>query len=397
MAAMSAERVDVLVIGGGVIGSSIAYHVARQGRRALVVERAEPAEEPAASWASAGGVRRQGRDPAEAALAREAIARWPTLADELGAELGYRQGGQLLLAESDVEAEQVAAFVARQQAMGFADVRLVDRDEARALAPGLSEHVVAGSYSPADGQADSRRTTGAFADAARRLGAIYWTGTECRALVADGGRVVGARTTRGDVLAGETVLAAGVWSDDLAAGVGLRLPMRAHALQMLLSTPAAPGLLRPVIGAVSRPLSLKQRDDGAFLLGGGWLGDVAPDRRSYTLRETSQRGNWATARELLPALGAERMAAAWCGLEAISFDGIPFVGRVPGLEGLALACGFSGHGFAIAPAVGRAVADLLAGRPAPELAGLSPARIAGFDASAVAGFLGAYMRGNYLD
>jgi sarcosine oxidase, subunit beta len=394
---MSAERVDVLVIGGGVIGGSIAYHVARQGRRALVVERAEPAEEPAASWASAGGVRRQGRDPAEAALAREAIASWPTLADELGTDVGYRQGGQLLLAESDAEAEQVEAFVARQRAMGFADVRLVDRAEAQALVPGLSDRVVAGSYSPGDGQADPRRTTRAFAEAARRLGVTYWTGTECSALVADAGRVVGAHTTRGDVLAGATVLAAGVWSDDLALGVGLLLPMRAHALQMLLSTPAALGLLRPVIGAVSRPLSLKQRDDGAFLLGGGWLGDVTADRRSYTLRETSQQGNWATARDLLPALGALRIAAAWCGLEAISFDGIPFVGRAPGLDGLTLACGFSGHGFAIAPAVGRAVADLLAGRPVPELAGLDPARIAGFDAAAVAAFLAADIHGDYLD
>lgn len=394
---MSAERVDVLVIGGGVIGGSIAYHVARRGRRALVVERAEPADAPSASWASAGGVRRQGRDPAEAALAREAIARWPTLAAELGADLGYRQGGQLLLAESDAEAEQVAAFVAQQHAMGFADVRLVERAEARTLVPGLSERVVAGSYSPADGQADPRRTTRAFAAAARRLGATYWTGSECVVLLVDSDRVLGARTTRGDVLADQAVLAAGVWSDDLAAGVGLRLPMRTHALQMLLSTPAAPGLLRPVIGAVSRPLSLKQRDDGAFLLGGGWRGDVAPDRRSYTLRETSQQGNWATARELLPALGAERVAAAWCGLEAISFDGIPFVGSAPGLDGLTLACGFSGHGFAIAPAVGRAVADLLAGRPAPELAGLSPARIAGFDPAAVAAFLAAEVRADHLD
>src|SRR5690242_16749343 len=249
---MSAERVDVLVIGGGVIGGSIAYHVARQGRRVLVVERAEPAEEPAASWASAGGVRRQGRDAAEAALAREAIARWPTLATELGADLGYRQGGQLLLAESDAEAEQVAAFIARQHTLGFADVRLVDRAEALALAPGLSDRVVAGSYSPADGQADPRRTTRAFASAARRLGATYWTGTECAALLADAGRVEGAHTTRGDVLAGATVLAAGAWSDDQVAGVGPRLPMRTHALQMVLSTPAAPGQLRPVIGAVSR-------------------------------------------------------------------------------------------------------------------------------------------------
>src|SRR5947209_1430191 len=95
---------EVLVIGGGVIGSSIAYHVARQGRNVLVVERNEVAAEPAASWGSAGGVRPQDLDLAEVALARAALERWPTLAEELEADLQYRQGGHLLLAENEVEA-----------------------------------------------------------------------------------------------------------------------------------------------------------------------------------------------------------------------------------------------------------------------------------------------------
>src|SRR5207302_2090028 len=100
-----AARVEVLVIGGGVIGSSIAYHVAQQGRNVLVVERNEIAVEPAASWASAGGVRPQGMEPAEAALARAALTRWPTLAEELEADLQYRQGGHLLLAENEAKAD----------------------------------------------------------------------------------------------------------------------------------------------------------------------------------------------------------------------------------------------------------------------------------------------------
>ncbi len=111
--AKTADSVEVLVVGGGVIGSSIAYHVAGQGRAVLVVERDEVAVEPAASWASAGGVRRQGQDPAEAALAREAIARWPALAEELDADLRYRRGGHLLLAEHDGEADHLRAFVRR--------------------------------------------------------------------------------------------------------------------------------------------------------------------------------------------------------------------------------------------------------------------------------------------
>src|SRR5438132_7678366 len=101
---MSVTKSEVLIIGGGVMGSAIAYHVARQGRQVLVVERSEEvASAPAASWASAGGVRRQGRHPAEAKLAVEAIERWRTL--EAGVQ--YRRGGNLLLAETDAEAEQL--------------------------------------------------------------------------------------------------------------------------------------------------------------------------------------------------------------------------------------------------------------------------------------------------
>jgi sarcosine oxidase subunit beta len=382
----SSGEFDALIIGGGVIGSSIAYHVARQGGRALVVERGEVAQSPAASWASAGGVRRQGRHPAEAALASEAIARWPSLEDELDAELHYRQGGNLVTAESEAEAAGLVEFVREQQAMGFADVRVVDGDELRKLAPALSERVVAASFSPADGQADPPRTTRAFATAAIRNGATYWTKTECGALLVERGRVVGARTSSGEVHARAVALAAGAWSDEIAATAGLRLPIRTRALQMLLSTPAPRGRLRPVLGSVSRPLSLKQLGDGAFVIGGGWLGDISSDRRSYTLRNSSQRGSWATATELVPEVGGQHIAQAWCGLEAESFDDIPFIGPAPALDGLVLALGFSGHGFALAPAVGRAVADLLAGQAVPALDGLSPARMATFDPAAVAAF-----------
>ncbi|MGZ6362936.1 MAG: NAD(P)/FAD-dependent oxidoreductase, partial [Ktedonobacterales bacterium] len=243
------------------------------------------------------------------------------------------------------------------------------------------------SYSPADGQADPPRTTRAFATAAQRLGATYWTRTTCLSLLTDGNRITGLRTERGDVAAETVVLASGAWSDTLAAEIGLRLPIRTRALQMVLTTPAAPGQLRPVIGALSRPLSLKQLDDGAFFLGGGWLGDPTPDRRGYTLRQSNVEGNFQTARELLPAVGAQQIARAWCGLEAESFDEIPFIGWAPDRAHLYLALGFSGHGFAISPAVGHAVADDLSGQFVPELSGLRPDRIAQFDTAAIAAFI----------
>src|SRR5215207_1741130 len=269
---MGTVGVEVAVIGSGVIGGSIAYHLARQGRRVLVVERGRPAIEPAASWASAGGVRRQGRDPAEAALAIESIERWPSLTEELGTDLAYQQGGNLYVGEGDQEAELVARFVERQHANGFADVRLLDGKEAREVVPVLSETVSAASYSPKDGQADPVLTTRAFVAAAERHGAEYWTDTATLSLIVEGSRVTGLRTARGDVSADAIVLAAGAWTDELALTAGLKLPIRTRVPQILISSPAPLGTLVPVMGTAGRRLSLKQLRTGEFMLGGGWPG-----------------------------------------------------------------------------------------------------------------------------
>lgn len=367
---------DFLVVGAGVIGSSIAYHLARLGQQVLVIERGEVASSPVASWASAGGVRRQGRHPAEALLASEAIARWPTLSEELEADLHYRQGGNLLLAENDEEAGQLAHFVHKQQAMGFYDVALLDYQATHEIVPALHSGVIASSYSPADGQADPPRTTRAFAMAAQRYGAIYWQHTTVKKLLLSGQRVTGVETHRGSVEAGQTILAAGAWSDGLAASAGLHLPIKTLALQMLLSTPAPAQILQPVLGTLGRALSLKQLPNGAFFLGGGWPGDSTPDRLAFTTRPESIESNWQAACAVLPDVAQQRVNQAWCGLEAVSIDEIPFIGPAPDRTGLTLALGFCGHGFAIAPAIGRAVADQLTGHPAPELDGLRPARIA---------------------
>jgi sarcosine oxidase subunit beta len=123
------------------------------------------------------------------------------------------------------------------------------------------------------------------------------------------------------------------------------------------------------------------------MLGGGWPGVAAEDRLSYTMLDASIEGGWAAGVGIVPAVGEQRIIKKWCGLEAESFDHVPFIGPAPGLDGLTVAVGFSGHGFAIAPAVGRCVADQLAGRAVPELAGLDPRRIAGFDPAAVEQFM----------
>ena len=255
---------------------------------------------------------------------------------------------------------------------------------------------MAGSYSPDDGQADPVLTTRAFAKAARHHGATYWTGIYTSSLLMHNDHIVGAITERGKVKAERVILAAGAWSDELAMTVGLRLPIRTRALQMILSTPSQSYQLVPVISAVSRVLSLKQVANGAFLLGGGWLGDPSPDRHSFIMRSTSIQGNWATARELLPLVGDLQIARSWCGLEAQSIDDIPFIGQITGLSGLTIAVGFSGHGFALAPAIGRCVADQINGLSTPELEELNATRILTFSPESIAAFINETTRDDFL-
>lgn len=368
---MAAAHAEVLIVGGGVIGSSIAYHLALRGTRVVVLDQAPPAVSPSASWASAGGVRQQRRDPREWALARAAARRWPGLAGELGADIEFRQGGHLHLVETDGDRRALEEGVARERDAGL-DVRMLDAAEARRLAPGIADTVVAGAFSPGDGQANPVETTRAFAAAASARGALYRTGAAAR-LLRDGNRVRGAAVGNEVFTADVVVVAAGAWSAGLAGQIGMRLAIVPRAPQMILTDPAPPALT-PTITGSGRALSLKQLPNGAYFIGGGWPSDVDAGRMTCTVRDDSVRGSWRVATEAFAPLRTCRIREAWCGLEGQSADGVPLIGPVPGVDGLYVAAGFSGHGFQLAPAVGAAVAASLHGEPDPALDPLSPAR-----------------------
>jgi sarcosine oxidase subunit beta len=128
---------------------------------------------------------------------------------------------------------------------------------------------------------------------------------------------------------------------------------------MLLTTPAPPAALAPVVSGFGRKLSFKQLADGAYLIGGGWPARITDERANkWEVLEESVRGSLAVAREVYPALGSPTVARSWAGLEAFMPDELPVLGAVPGVDGVIVAAGFCGHGFALAPAVGDVLARL---------------------------------------
>ena len=353
--------IRVVIVGGGLMGLSAAFHLRRADRGAdvTVLERGRVGE--AASGASAAGVRAMGRDPAERALALASLARWPDLDRELEAPTGYRRGGGLRLALDEAAWAAAGPWVAEQRAAGV-PVERVDAAAARALAPGIAPECVGGVHAPEDGQAEAALATEAFARAARRVGARVEEGAAVSGLVVERGGVVAVeRAGGGRETCDVAIVAAGAWSAGLLAGIGVTLPLETRPLQMLLTAPAAPAL-RPVLGAFDRRLSLKQLADGAYLIGGGWparVTDHAANR--YEIVDASVQGSLATARAVFPAMDGCALARAWAGLEAFTPDDLPVLGPVPGLDGLLIAAGFSGHGFALTPIVGDLLARLTLG------------------------------------
>ena len=359
---------SVAIIGGGLMGLSAAWHlrVADPAVRVQVFERA--AIGAGASGASAAGVRVMGRDPAERALALASLARWPDLDRELEGSTAYRRGGGLRVCQSAAEQEKARSDVAVQRADGV-PVEMLDERLARQIAPALSTTIVGGVHCPIDGQAEALATVRSFGAAARRRGAVVSEGASVVSILTTAGRVEGVDLADGTrVSCDVAIVAAGAWTARLLAPLGARVPITALGLQMLLTDPGASTPM-PVVGRFAGQLSLKQLDGGSYLIGGGWPG-VIPDESASRGRvlDESVRGSLAVARSVYTPLEHRSVANSWVGVEAFMPDGLPIIGRVTSAEGLLVAAGFSGHGFALSPMVGDILARLALGLdPLPHL------------------------------
>ena len=374
---------DVIVVGAGIVGAAAALALAEAGASVEVLERYRPGA-MASGWTLAG-VRQSGRDPAELPLARAAVEAWATLDERLGAPTGYRRGGNLRLARTPAEVPVIEALVADQSARGLA-IERVEGARLREIAPGLSPDLALASWCPSDGHADPEATVAAFRAAGERRGVRYRCGVPALGIAHRAGRVTGVRTAEGVRAAGACLLAAGVQTGDLLASLGPSLPIEVAVVAALQTAPMAASL-GPVIGVAGADLAIRQQADGRYRFTGG------AEPRPPDLREEdgmpvvspcagSVAEVIARAVAVLPALAEAPLARIWGGLIDMTPDALPVLDRAPGVDGLLVAAGFSGHGFGIAPAVGPALADLALG--AGDAFDLSPFRFDRFAGAPVA-------------
>ena len=353
---------DVIIIGGGLVGLSTAWHLARSGAAVRVLERDICGRH--ASGLNAGGVRRVNRHAEEMPLAELSHMMWPGLAEALGRDIGFRAVGHLLVAEDERE---LAWITTRNRPACEA---LVDAQQIRALCPGIAPHLLGGIFAAEDGYAHPPSACAAFRDAAELAGAIIQEATRVTGLSRQGGawRV---ETSSGVLHAARVVNAAGAAAGDIAALAGESLPIERQGPVCLVTTPVAP-FMRPVVQTLTRKLSLKQMPDGRAWIGGGHRAQVQGEQLAIATGEA--QANHATAASIFPALRDVPVARSWSAQDGFTPDRVCILGRLHD-DGLLHACGFSGHGFQTAPAVGAVLAALLRGQPAPvDVAALSPRR-----------------------
>jgi sarcosine oxidase subunit beta len=354
------KSTDILVIGAGVIGNATAYYLAKRGLSVTVLEKSAYIGNGGSSR-NGGGVRQSGRNPAELPLAMYGVKNmWPTLSEELGMEVEYCQAGNLRLGKTEAHLEILRGLTASGVAGGL-DMRMIDYQEAKEICPYLSEEVIGAGWCPTDGHANPMLTTLAFYRAARRLGVRFISGAEVVRLSKIRGRIRTAATADGETFEfDQAVVAAGYDSCKILATAGIDLPI-SLLLHECLVTEEAPPMFKQMLGTAMADFYGHQSSHGSFVFGGS---HGFEPYATYGEPYLSSFGSSSTCRGIIgyfPVLSGLKIVRSWAGWLDDCADHIPVIGNPEETPGLTIGCGFTGHGFGIAPIAGHLLAQLAAG------------------------------------
>ena len=368
----------MVIVGGGVVGTSAAFHLAEAGADVVLIERASLGS--GSTSKAAGGVRTQFSDVLNIEIAKRSLDAFRDFGRRPGWEIDLKQVGYLFVLTRPSDVEEFARSVALQNELGL-DSRMLTGEETRALCPLLDgDDVLAGAFSPGDGHATPEGVVQGYAFAARAHGAHIRVGCEVTAIrVDDGGQITEVVTTDGVIRTPTVVCAAGAWSRACGAMVGVQLPVSPLRRQILF-TEAIDGLPADLPMTIDFETSFYFHREGPGLL----MGMSDPSEMPGFSVETSDDwipGLMDIVRRRAPRIADVGIRGGWAGLYEMTPDHNAIIGEAAGVSRFLYATGFSGHGFLQGPAVGEILRDMVLRRPT--FVDVSPLSVERFDAAAL--------------
>ncbi len=357
------KHADYVIIGGGISGVAIAWNLAKKGAKNIVV-----LEKHHLSWGATGrcgaGIRQQWGTKANCLLAKKSIEFFEKAQKtlEYDGNIEFKQEGYLIVGTNESEDEQFKKNVKLQQSLGI-PAQLLTPQEAKEIVPHLNiDGVTSATFCKTDGHLNPFTTTDAFYKAAKRLGVNFFTYTTVFDIIVENGKVNAVKTDKGLIETSHVINAAGGFAKEIGKMAGVDIPVHSQNREILVTEPIEK-IQGPMVISFSKNIYCQQTPHGAFIMGRG-------DKRApgYSMDSTHQFLDKMahTVTNLLPPIGELRVIRQWGGLYNFSPDSQPIISDSKEVEGFYMACGFSGHGFMLAPMTGLLLSEMILGE-APSL------------------------------
>jgi sarcosine oxidase, subunit beta len=354
------ETADVVIIGSGIVGSSVAYHLAERGCRDVLVVEREAHQGKGSTGKSMGGVRAQFATPVNIQMSLYSIGFFAQFDEVVGHPADYRPHGYLFVATSERHLDYLKANHARQAALGLHNVEFVSRAEVVELVPQLrADDIIGGTFCPTDGFVDPHSVMMGFMLRAREHGVRLWLDTAVTGIETENGQINGVHTTRGRIATRDVVNCAGAWAAEVARMAGAELPVTPLRRQLVPTEPfdGLPARF-PMVIDMSNGFHFRREGRG-ILLAWNDPAETAGFKTEFDPAFIEKILTRAAAR--VPCLAEAQVNAsrAWAGLYEMTPDHHAVIGPAPSVRGLYFANGFSGHGVMHSPATGRVVSELI--------------------------------------
>jgi len=353
-------KTKVVIIGAGMVGASIAFHLTRLGEKdVFILEKSYVSS--GSTGRCAGGIRQQWSTRNNVRLAMRSVEWFKRVREDTGMDVEYKQGGYLILSFDEEEAEEFAENVKMQKEEGLEVEVLTPKQVKRRFHYVNVEGVKLATFCPTDGHANPHLANFAYIRRSVENGARLFTKTEVKEIDVSNGTVKGVWTNAGYIECEVVINAAGPWSKDVGEMVGIDLPTESYRHQILVTEPLE-NMIDPMIISFSGNFYIRQTRHGSFLMGQGDKDERPGINRKVTAKFLLEMVNKMSRR--FPFLRNLRVIRQWSGEYNMSPDAQPIVGLSENVSGYFYAVGFSGHGFMVAPAVGEAIAEwIVFGKP----------------------------------